>query len=126
VIWGFNLKVPIFSSWNRVSKLKQLKIEIQKTENTKQMVEDGLQLSYISSKITLQNNYNKLKTAKANFELAGEIIRINNIKYKEGLISSLDLSQAESQYFDAQQKYFQAIYELLNSKIALDKSMSQF
>ena len=126
VIWGFNLKVPIFSSWNRVSKLKQLKIEIQKTENTKQMVEDGLQLSYISSKITLQNNYNKLKTAKANFELAGEILRINNIKYKEGLISSLDLSQAESQYFDAQQKYFQAIYELLNSKIALDKSMSQF
>ncbi len=73
-----------------------------------------------------ENNYNKLKTAKANFELAGEIIRINNIKYKEGLISSLDLSQAESQYFDAQQKYFQAIYELLNSKIALDKSMSQF
>lgn len=126
VIWGFNLKVPIFSSWNRVSKLKQLKSEIQKTENTKQLVQDGLELSYISSKISMTNNYNKLQTAKENFELAGEIRRVNTIKYKEGLISSLNLTQAESQYFDAQQKYFQTIYELLVSKIALDKSMSQF
>lgn len=126
VIWGFNLKVPLFSSWGRVSKLKQLKIEIQKTENTKQMVEDGLELGYISSKIQVKNNYSKLQTAKGNFDLAGEIRRVNTIKYKEGLISSLNLTQAESQYFDAQQKYFQTIYELLVAKIALDKSMNQF
>jgi outer membrane protein len=126
IIWGFNLNVPIFSSWNRVSKLKQLKIEVQKTENTKHMVEDGLELSYINSKLSVQNNYSKLKTAKENFDLAGEIRRVNTIKYKEGLISSLNLTQAESQYFDAQQKYFQTLYELLVSKISLDKSMSKF
>jgi len=126
IVWGFNLKVPIFSSWNRVSKLKQLKIEVQKDENTKGMIEDGLQLSYLSSKIQVTNNYNKLKTAKENYDLASEIRRINTIKYKEGLISSLNLTQAESQYFDAQQKYFQTLYELLVSKIALDKSMNQF
>jgi outer membrane protein TolC len=67
-----------------------------------------------------------LKTAKDNFELAGEIRRVNTIKYNEGLISSLNLTQAESQYFDAQQKYFQTIYELLLAKIALDKSMNKF
>lgn len=126
IIWGFNLKVPIFSSWNRVSKLKQLKIEVQKDENTKGMIEDGLQLSYVSSKIQVTNNYSKLKTAKENYDLAAEIRRVNTIKYKEGLISSLNLTQAESQYFDAQQKYFQTLYELLVSKIALDKSMNQF
>lgn len=126
VVWGFNLKVPIFSSWNRVSKLKQLKIEVQKDENTKGMVEDGLQLSYVSSKITVTNNYNKLKTAKENYDLASEIRRVNTIKYNEGLISSLNLTQAESQYFDAQQKYFQTIYELLVSKIQLDKALNKF
>ena len=126
IIWGFNLKVPIFSSWNRVSKLKQLKIEIQKTENTQEMVEDGLELSYLSSKVSVKNNYNKLLTARDNFDLAGEIRRVNTIKYNEGLITSLNLTQAETQYFDAQQKYFQTIYDLLISKIALDKSMSKF
>jgi outer membrane protein len=126
VVWGFNLKVPIFSSWNRVSKLKQLKIEVEKDKNNQVMVEEGLKLSYLSSKISVQNNYLKLKTAKENYDLAGEIRRVNTIKYNEGLISSLNLSQAESQYFDAQQKYFQTIYDLLLSKIALDKSMNQF
>jgi outer membrane protein len=126
VVWGFNLKVPLFSSWNRVSKLKQLKIEVQKDQNNQLMIEDGLKLSYLSSKISVQNNYNRLKTAKDNYDLAGEIRRVNTIKFSEGLISSLNLSQAESQYFDAQQKYFQTIYDLLLSKIALDKSMNQF
>lgn len=126
VIWGFNLKVPIFSSWNRVSKLKQLKLEIQKTQNTQTMLKDGLDLGYKSAKISLTNNFNKFKTSKDNFDLAGEIRRVNTIKYKEGLISSLNLTQAEQQYFDAQQKYFQTIYELLVAKIALDKSMNKF
>jgi len=126
VIWGVSLNVPIFSSWNRISKLKQLKIEIKKTENMRSMVTDGLVLGYQSSKISVQNNYSKLMIAKSNFELAGEIRRVNNIKFKEGLISSLNLTQAESQYFDAQQKYFQTVYELLISKIALDKAMNQF
>lgn len=126
IIWGFNLNVPIFSSWNRVSKLKQLKIEIQKDQNMQSMVESGLKLSYISSKKSIENNYSKLKTAKDNYELADEIRRVNTIKYNEGLISSLNLTQAQSQYFDAQQKYFQTVYELLISKIALDKSMNKF
>jgi len=126
VIWGFNLNVPIFSSWNRVSKLKQLKIEIQKDQNMQAMVESGLKLSYLSSKNSLQNTYSKLKTAKGNYDLADEIRRVNTIKYNEGLISSMNLTQAQSQYFDAQQKYFQTIYELLLSKIALDKSMNKF
>lgn len=126
IIWGFNLNVPIFSSWNRVSKLKQLKIEIQKDQNMQSMVESGLKLSYISSKKSIENNYSKLKTARSNYELADEIRRVNTIKYNEGLISSLNLTQAQSQYFDAQQKYFQTVYELLISKIALDKSMNKF
>jgi outer membrane protein TolC len=126
VIWGFNLQVPIFSSWSRVSKLKQLKIEVQKTQRTQQNVEQALQLSYKSSKTSVIDNYKRFLTASKSFELAEKIRKVNGIKYKEGLVSSLALSQAEQQYFDNQQKYFQAVFELLNSKIQLDKSMNKF
>jgi outer membrane protein len=126
VIWGFNLQVPIFSSWSRVSKLKQLKIEVQKTQRTQQNVEQALQLSYKSSKTSVIDNYKRFLTASKSFELAEKIRKVNGIKYREGLVSSLALSQAEQQYFDNQQKYFQAVFELLNSKIQLDKSMNKF
>jgi outer membrane protein TolC len=126
VIWGFQLNVPIFSSWSRVSKLKQLKIEMQKTQNLQRNVEQGLQLGYRNAKTQFTNNFKRYLTAKKAFELAEKIRRVNNIKYKEGLISSLNLSQSEQQYFESQQKYFQAVFELLNAKIELDKSMNKF
>lgn len=126
VIWGFQLNVPIFSSWSRVSKLQQLKIEMQKTLNLQHNVERGLLLGYSNAKTQVTNNYKRYLTAKKGFELAEKIRRVNNIKYREGLISSLNLSQSEQQYFESQQKYFQAVFELLNAKIELDKSMNKF
>ncbi len=126
VIWGFQLNVPIFSSWSRVSKLQQLKIEMQKTQNLQRNVERGLLLGYSNAKNQVTNNYKRYLTAKKGFELAEKIRRVNNIKYREGLISSLNLSQSEQQYFESQQKYFQAVFELLNAKIELDKTMNKF
>lgn len=126
IIWGFQLNVPIFSSWSRVSKLKQLQIEMQKTQNLQRNVERGLQLNYQNAKSQLKNNFQRYLTAKKSFELAEKIRKVNNIKYREGLISSLNLTQSEQQYFDSQQKYFQAVFELLNAKIELDKSINKF
>lgn len=126
VIWGVNLHVPIFSSWNRVSKLKQWKLEIQKDVNLQKNVEQGLHISYLNTRNNITTNYNRYVTTKKSFELAAKIRRVNGIKYREGLISSLDLTQSESQFFTAQQNYFQAIFELLNSRIELDKLLNQF
>lgn len=126
VILGFDLRVPFFSGWSRMSKLKQAKIEIQKTQNQQRQVEQGLLLQYKSSKTQAIDNYRRYLTSKKSFELAEKIRRVNTIKYKEGLISSLNLSQAEQQYFENQQKYFQAIFNLLTAKIQLDKSMNKF
>lgn len=126
VIWGVNLQVPIFSSWNRVSKLKQLKLEVKKDQNLLYNVEQGLQVNYKNSRTLLIDSYNRYITTKKNFELATKIKKINGIKFKEGLISSLDLTQSESQYFDAQQKYYQSIFELLNAKIQVDKLLNKF
>ncbi|MFB0998267.1 MAG: TolC family protein, partial [Flavobacteriales bacterium] len=42
-------------------------------------------------------------------------------KFKEGLITSLDLSQIQTQYLSAETQYIQAIYNLINAKIELDK-----
>ncbi|MBE2246000.1 MAG: TolC family protein [Candidatus Competibacteraceae bacterium] len=126
VIWGLNLQVPVFSSWSRMSKLKQAKVEIHKTQNQQRYVEQGLVLQYRNSKTQVIDNYKRYLTSKKSYELAEKIRRVNTIKYREGLISSLNLSQAEQQYFEHQQKYFQAIFDLLNAKIQLDKSMNKF
>ena len=59
---------------------------------------------------------------KANAELAQRVFDNINIKYKNGLGSSFDLVNAETQLKTAQTDYISVVYDLLVSKIDLDKS----
>ncbi|MDD3528018.1 MAG: TolC family protein [Bacteroidales bacterium] len=44
-----------------------------------------------------------------------------NNKYRLGILSSLDLTQANTNYLQAENNYITSIMELLQSKLALDK-----
>lgn len=125
-VWAFNLNVPLFSSWNRVSKLKQMKLEVEKTQNNQAFLEQGLYVQYVNSSNTIKDYYQRYLNNKASFELADKIRKVNAIKYGEGLASSLDLTQAESQFFESQQKYYQSLYDLLTAKITLNKILNTF
>ncbi len=122
LIWGFNLQVPIFSSLNRHYQVQQAKLDRLKVERNLSYATQGLQVGYINAKMQVQDAYQRYLNGSKGFELAAKIRRINGIKFREGLISSLNLTQAEQQYFEAQQRYFQAIYDLLVAKLALDKA----
>jgi len=58
--------------------------------------------------------------------LAREVRRVNTIKFKEGLINSLTLTQIERQFYEAQQGYFQALFDVLSRKADVLKSMEKF
>ena len=60
---------------------------------------------------------------KQNQELAQKIYDTALIKYREGVGSSLELNNAESTLYTAQGSYITALYNLLNTKTALNKSL---
>lgn len=124
--WGVNLQVPIFSSLNRHWKVRQLNVEIKKTENNQRYLEQGLYLQYVNAKNTIRDNYRRYLNNSDAFKTAGKIRNVNTIKYREGLITSLELTQSEQQFYEAQQKYYQALYDLLNAKITLNKITNNF
>ena len=64
------------------------------------------------------NKIYKLKT-KA-LSLARKIEQKNQIKFSEGISSSFELSQAQTQLYNAQKEYIEAMLDVLNKHIALD------
>ena len=62
---------------------------------------------------------------KDNILLAEKIKEKTLIKFREGIASSFELSQAENQYLQAQGSYIQATIGLLNSKTRLEKALSK-
>lgn len=120
-IWGLNLTVPIFSSGARNAKVAQAQISVKQTENSLAMLEAGLNLQIQSAKFNYNNAYDSYLTSKQAVDISRKIYTNYQIKFKEGLITSLDLSQVQTQYLSAETQYIQAMYGLISAKIELDK-----
>lgn len=53
--------------------------------------------------------------------MAKEVFDNIRNKYEQGMISSLELTQANGNYLQAENNYVSSVLELLRSKLAIDK-----
>jgi len=84
----------------------------------------GLKIAYHKAKSDLSTAIANFNTQKANMQIAQRIYDKTLIKYKEGVSSSMDLTQTNNQLLDAQSKYFQSLLNLLQSKVELNKVLN--
>jgi outer membrane protein TolC len=119
---GVQLNLPILSSGNRLAAAQVAKLEYKKVEFQQKEFEQALTLQAKQAEIELNSNKMNYQTALKNAEIAKKIYDRNTVKYKEGLISSLDLTQAQNQYFQAESAYFQAVSNYLNAAINFKKA----
>jgi len=120
-VLALSMSIPIFSSGQRNSKVQQRKLELQQITNTKENVGNGLQLEYTNARNDLSTAYEKYLNEKKNIELTERIYQKTLVKLKEGLSSSLDLTNSQNQYITAQVNYFNALYSLITAKNKLSK-----
>ncbi|MEX2596636.1 MAG: TolC family protein [Salibacteraceae bacterium] len=125
-IAGLQLKVPIFSSGLRYYQTKQAKLELEKTQSQKDMLTQNLTVEALSAKADYSSALENLTLAEENLALAETIKKTTDAKYKEGLASSLDFAQAESQFLQNMSAYYNAAQELFNAKISLDKALGNY
>ncbi|MEZ7901045.1 MAG: outer membrane protein [Flavobacteriales bacterium] len=120
-VWGLNLAVPIFSSGMRRAVVNQASISLLQTENNLSELKKGLSVQTSLAKSNYDNAFDTYTTSKEAVKISKKIYNNYQYKFKEGLITSLDLSQIQTQYLSAETQYIQAIYNLINAKIELDK-----
>lgn len=121
---GINVSIPLLSSGQRLSKVQQAKIELKKMENNKEALLDGLSMEFQQARLDYNTAFSKYLNEKENMALTKKIYDKTMIKYKEGLASSLDLSQVQSQHLQAQTNYYNAVLELVQAKTMLDRLVS--
>ncbi len=121
----FSMRVPIFSSLIRDANIKTAKYNYQRVGLQKQLLSESLKISFQNNKSEYEVSLKQYQIEKTNLELAERIRNINRIKFKEGMISSLELSQAENQYLQTRGNYFQALYNLMNAKVEFYKLINK-
>lgn len=76
-------------------------------------------MAAINSSSNYRSALDRYETVSDDLELAKSIKETNQIKYNEGMASSTDITQAESQYLQTLGNYINTTIELLNAKLDL-------
>jgi outer membrane protein TolC len=119
-LFGVNMSIPMFSSLGRSAATQKAKIALEKSERTLANTRQELEIKIKRAQNELAFAQQDLENKKQAQNLAKRIEEKNQIKFFEGLASSFELSQAQTQLYTAQKQYMEAMLSVLNKHIALD------
>jgi len=107
----------------RLSKMSQAKLEYEKAKNNSKQVEQSLMLKAQTARSKFNSAYDTYNNQKKSLELAKSIHNKTIKKYGEGMVSSMELTQSQSQLLSTEGMYIKSILDLLNAKSELKKAL---
>jgi outer membrane protein len=123
---GFSLNVPIFDGFAKDANIERAKLTLEKSRLDKSEFERAVGLEVKNARESYLNAIETVKDRERAIALAEEIFRVSQIKYKEGIGSSFEVKQAESDLYGAQANYISAQYEVINSRFTLQKALGVY
>jgi len=119
--FGVNISLPIFSSFRDRARTQQAKIAFEQAKTQVTETEQRLKLQYQQAKTDYEFSIEQYGASKSNLKLAERIEAKQQVKFKEGLSTSFEFTEAQRQLYTAQQNYLQAMIDVMNKKATLDK-----
>ncbi len=120
---GLRVAIPIFQGTRRFQNLSRAKLQTERLaldiDNTKRVLNSDYQQALAGYK----SNLNEWNILKGNLDLAQEVYNVIKLQYEEGIKSYLELITAETDLRTAQLNYFNALYNLLSSKLDLQQAL---
>lgn len=117
-----NLNIPVFSSGYRTSRVQQARLALEKSKLATDQVAQSLKLQMQQANAEFNSALEKYGSEKDNLALAQRILQRTTIMHREGLATSLELTQASDQLLTTQANYLNALFELLNARNNIEKA----
>jgi outer membrane protein TolC len=121
--YGLTLNLPIFDGLYKSYRVQQNKIKISQIQNDYEFLQNNIDLEILTARTNLENAIIDFNTQIENMSLSEEVYNVTKIKYQEGLGSNLEVIEADAAFKYAQNNYYNSMYEVLLSKIELEKAM---
>jgi len=122
---GLSVNVPIFDGFQKKNKIKQSEFTLEKVQNTLDQTKKGIDLERAVAKNTLINSILAMDAQEKNMELAQRVFNTVKTKYANGVGSSIETLQADTDLQQAQSNYFRALYDAVLAKIVYIRSLGK-
>ncbi len=123
--FGVNLTIPVFSSGMRSSRVQQARLELEKSRTEREEVYHFLDLQMQEAMADYHTAMEQYDNEQDNLELATRIFDRTTTMFREGMASSLELTQANDQMITTRANYYQALFEVLNAENNLLRALGQ-
>lgn len=120
---GVAASVPLFHSFQDYASLQKEREALQQVNKLQEDYLLGLQLQVKQSSLTLGAAEKRIAIAEKSVEEANENLRIVNNSYQVGLLSSLDVVDAEVASIQAKARRIEARYDFFLAKAQLARAM---
>ncbi len=117
------LTVPIFNGFSSFARVAQSKALIKELEFNQKGIVDAIEFEVRQAILNLEEARETLLSQEKNVEQAQESLRIAQLSFSEGLVTSLDVIAAIATLTQVKTNYSQALYDYVMSLAELDKAM---
>jgi outer membrane protein len=114
---GLQIQWTLFDGLSTASKIREVQYKIDQAQIDLDNFKNAASMQYNNAIQTYKVRVEQAKIQKSNLNLANEIHEKTLLKLKEGVGSTLEISQAESELKAAQINYINALYDLVIAKI---------
>ncbi len=115
--------VPLFNGFATSARVAQSKAMIKELGFTQKGLIDIIEFEVRQAILKLQEAKESLFSQEKNVEQAQESLRIAELNFSEGLVTTLDISSTQAALSQAKTNYSQALYDYVMSLAELDKAM---
>ena len=122
---GLSMNIPIFDGNTKKYKIQQARLNQEKTINTIDQAKKGIDLERTASKNTLNTAVLTLDVQEDNMQLAEKVYNTVKKKYEQGLGSSFEVLQSDTEMQQAQSNYFRALYDAVVAKVSYLKALGK-
>ena len=118
---GISLRVPVFDGFEKRSKVRKAKIDAETARLGFESTLKGMQTNYANAVKDLTNNQRNYFRQRDNYRLAENIYDVTYNRYKEGIVSMVEVLTDQMSMSDAQNSYLTSHYEYMVSNLQILK-----
>ncbi len=130
--WGgswnaiLSLNFPLFSGFSDLGRVKQAKAGLEQVTILSSQVKERIKLELRKAFFDLEEARDRIEAQSENVELARANLRIAEERHRQGLMSEIELRDAQLSLTQAETAYVEALYDHNVASALLDRAIGKY
>ena len=120
---GVQLAFPIFQGGKRIFQVRAAEWQVKRLDWEMTSLQNIIRTEYAQAMALYKGNLANYEALKENVQLASEVYNVIRLQYQQGIKTYLDVIIAESDLRSSQLNFYATLYQLLQSKIDVQKAL---